>query len=639
MMKPFLPPHSFHAGANYWASHAGTGMWRDWQPETIRADFVALRQNGLQILRVFPLWSDFQPLHLLTGGSGRPVEFRFGEQPLPDTPAGQAGLDETMLGRFRELADLAHESGFRLIVALINGWMSGRLFLPPAFYNRNPISDPLVIQWQVRFARHFVAAMRDHPAIAAWDLGNECNVMGQDPTSEQAWLWTSALAGAIRSADPSRPVVSGMHSLSAEPGQPWGIRDQAEHTDFLTTHPYPIFTPHIGLDPANTIRPILHATAESRFYADIGGKPCFAEEMGTTGPGILADSLAGDFARASLFSLWAHGCRAALWWCAFDQTHLEPAPYDWCPVEHELGLLTRERAAKPTLQAFAEFRHFLDQFQQDLPEHTSEATCILTQGQDQWGVADAAFLLAKQAGLDLRFRMSDQALPETPLYLLPSPRGLTSLCRRHWLALLERIQTGATLYISLDDAVLSGLNEAAGVELLTRAQANRPFSYSVGGDASPGDVIASPGKTRFTLRPTRAEVLLSDRSGVPVLTRADYGQGQVYLLTHPLELEQTLTPGAFKQPAAYRIYEIISQAARGGRICQKTSPHIGVTEHPVSAQERILVLVNYDSETSHAPFRLASGWEVTQIHYGTATEIPARDGLVLSVQKSAARQS
>jgi endo-1,4-beta-mannosidase len=626
-MKAFIPPHTFHLGCNYWASHAGTGMWRDWQPDTIRADFAALHQNGLQLLRVFPLWSDFQPLHLLTGGNGVPVEFRFGETPLPDTPAGQAGLDEAMLDRFRQLADLAHENGFQLIVGLVTGWMSGRLFLPPAFSNRNPITDPLVIQWEVRFVRHFVETLKGHPAIAAWDLGNECNVMGQNPTSEQAWLWTASITNAIRSADPSRPIVSGMHSLAAEPGQPWGIRDQAELTDFLTTHPYPIFTPHIVRDPANTLRPILHATAESLFYADIGGKPCFAEEMGTTGPYILADSLTEDFARASLFSLWAHDCRAALWWCAFDQTHLENAPYDWCPVEHELGLLTRDRLPKPNLQAFADFRRFLDSFECELPLRSIEATCILTQGQDQWGVADAAFLLAKQAGLDVRFRMADQTLPDSPLYLLPSTRGLTSIRRRHWLALLERIHAGATLYISLDDAVMSGLNEAAGVEFLTRARSDQPFEYQFD-----NSTIRSRGETRFTLRPTRAQVLACDEKGNPIFTHATYGKGHVYLLTHPLEIEHTLTSGSYQHAGGYRIYEAISAPARADRICHKASPFTGVTEHTINANERIITIINYSNKAISDPFRLAPGWDVTHIHYGQANGIPARDALVITTQ-------
>jgi hypothetical protein len=35
-----------------------------------------------------------------------------------------------MLDRFRTLADLADAQGLTLIIGLITGWMSGRLFVP-----------------------------------------------------------------------------------------------------------------------------------------------------------------------------------------------------------------------------------------------------------------------------------------------------------------------------------------------------------------------------------------------------------------------------------------------------------------------------------------------------------------------------
>lgn len=115
-----------------------------------------------------------------------------------------------------------------------------------------------------------------------------------------------------------------MHSLTAAPEGPWTIGDQGELTDILTTHPYPVFTPHCDQDPINTIRTCLHATAESRLYADIGEKPCFVEEIGTLGPMIASDAIGADYLRTNLFSLWAHDCRGLLWWCAYDQKHLTP---------------------------------------------------------------------------------------------------------------------------------------------------------------------------------------------------------------------------------------------------------------------------------------------------------------------------
>ncbi|HOJ22796.1 MAG TPA: beta-mannanase, partial [Armatimonadota bacterium] len=102
-------PSEFVVGCNYWASHAGTRMWAEWDPEVVERDFRLLSDAGLQLLRVFPLWPDFQPIHLLRGGGGRPVEFRHGEDPLPDDPLGQAGLSHQAMEQFATFLDLAEK--------------------------------------------------------------------------------------------------------------------------------------------------------------------------------------------------------------------------------------------------------------------------------------------------------------------------------------------------------------------------------------------------------------------------------------------------------------------------------------------------------------------------------------------------
>ena len=52
----------YFVGCNYWASHAGTNMWRNWDEASVEADLRALSENGVEVIRAFPLWPDFQPL-------------------------------------------------------------------------------------------------------------------------------------------------------------------------------------------------------------------------------------------------------------------------------------------------------------------------------------------------------------------------------------------------------------------------------------------------------------------------------------------------------------------------------------------------------------------------------------------------
>jgi hypothetical protein len=641
-MISLTEPGHFVVGCNYWASHAGTAMWSDWRPDVVQADLRQLAEAGLQVLRVFPLWPDFQPLTLLRTGAGRPAEFRFGESPLPHTEAGRAGVSEVAMAHFQTFADLAEQSGLKLVVGLLTGWMSGRLFVPPALDPLNVLTDPLAIQWEVRFVRYFVRHFRDHPAVLAWDLGNECNCMAPVTHASQAWAWTSAITNAIRVEDASRPVVSGMHSLHPQRDAVWRMQDQGELTDLLTTHPYPIFTPHCDLDPINTMRSGLHAVAESRLYGDIGDQPCLAEELGTLGPMISSEQVAADYVRMVLLALWAHDCHGLLWWCGYDQYHLEHAPYDWHSYERELGLFRLDRSAKPVTAAIGAFRAWLDSLPlASLPSRLTEAVCILSHGQDQWANALASFVLAKQAGFDLTFQYVDQPLRPAQLYLLPGLRAGESYTRRFWLELEARVRAGATLYVSHDDCLLSPFAEPFGLQVETRSRRAEPAHLRLA--SHPEAELVLPAPFRLALTATRAEVLGAEPDGNPLWTRARLGQGTTWFLGLPLERLCAETPGALTGAGPYHwVYRDLIAGHLGQRALRQSDPTIGTTEHPLNDQERLVVLINYGPQAAETTCQLAEGWSVAATWYGqepVAAEgrvhstLVANDGLVLLLKR------
>ena len=87
----------FFVGCNYWSKNAGMYMWSHWNPEVIERELSELSKNGVQVMRVFPLWSDFQPLtgDCLPGGAYRSYRFR-DNRALPNW----AGVDDEMISRF-----------------------------------------------------------------------------------------------------------------------------------------------------------------------------------------------------------------------------------------------------------------------------------------------------------------------------------------------------------------------------------------------------------------------------------------------------------------------------------------------------------------------------------------------------------
>ncbi len=281
----FAKPGTFMVGFNYWASHAGTHMCSNWKPEVIEADFKQLSENGIKYLRVFPLWPDFQPIHQIYSGGGSKKYIFFKDEPLPLTVAGQNGMSELQLQHFETVAILAKKYNLKLVVGLITGWMIGQLYVPPALEGKNILTDPESLLWQQKFVTSFINRLKNQEAIVAWDFGNECDVMEELQNYHQAYVWSSVISGAIRSADNNRPVVSGMHGLSAAENGIWRIKDQAALTDVLTTNPYSLWTAYASQDGINTMRTILHGAAETNMNADISGKPCLVEETGVMEPG------------------------------------------------------------------------------------------------------------------------------------------------------------------------------------------------------------------------------------------------------------------------------------------------------------------------------------------------------------------
>ena len=609
MKKLFEEP--FFIGCNYWASHAGTNMWHVWDEEVVAEDFRRLAEKKIKVIRMFPLWPDFQPIRMLYGGGGAPREVRMGEDPLPDTDAGRAGVDEEMCRRFERLCELAQENGLRLIVGLVTGWMSGRLYVPPAMEGRNVLTDPWCINWEIRYVKYLVRRFRTQPAVAAWDLGNECNCMGRIDDAAQAELWVNTISDAIRAADPEgtasglRPIVSGLHGLTPEGN--WKPDAHGEAVDILTTHPYPIFTPYCDTDPLSGYKAPMHAAAQTLWYRGLGGKPCFAEECGTLGPMIADEQIAANYVNAALYNLWAADCRGFLWWCAAEQSHLTHAPYDWNAVERELGLFRLDGAPKPVAKTMAAFADNVEKIGA-LPPRITDAVVVSTRGQDTWAAAWGAYLLARQAGLDVEFADGSKPLPEAPAYILPSLAGDASMSRRAWYDLADRIMAGAALFVTLDTALMSPFTELTGARVHTRERAVKPVALTL---AEERERITVDAPFRLRMTATLARVLASE-DGNPVMTENSFGKGRVVLLTVPVERYAAMTPGVLEKEPLYLLYRA-AKLTNPARTAQSSEPRIAVTEHIRDENTRILTFVNPGAETRKTTVKLAGYWRFGEL--------------------------
>ena len=449
----------------------------------------------------------------------------------------------------------------------------------------------------------------------------------------------------IKLEDPDRPVVSGMHGLN--PNGSWTAQDQGEILDILCTHPYPLFTPHCDTDPLNQMKSILHSTAESVLYASLGGKPCFVEEIGTLGPMIADEDIAADYIHTALYSAWAHDLRGFVWWCANEQSELTHTPYDWDSVERELGLFRLDGSPKPVGNAMTGFMTMLEELSANgldaLPPMLTDGVCVLTAGQDHWATAYGTFLLAKQAGVDITFAWCHDAIPTAPVYFLPSITTNAAIEGHELAELLSRVHDdGATLYVSINDALMSPFAQFTGVKVKTRCRRTQSDSVRL----TDGTDFSMWSPVRMQMEATTAEVLATDQEGRPVFTKNAYGKGTVYFCAYPLELKASCDACVISGPTAipyYKFYEAMAlqNPAKQFTMVGDDTPFVGMTEHPTN-DGVVLVLINYTPEARTVTIP-AAGWDhVTLYTDGSVTAgdgddvvvtIRGNDGVVLKMQK------
>ena len=598
----------FFVGCNYWAKNAGMYMWSQWKPEIVKSELAALAANGVTVMRVFPLWSDFQPLTGDCKGGGAYRSFRFRDnRPLPN----EAGVDPEMMKRFREFCDIAQKNSIRLIVGIVTGWMSGRQFVPSVFEERNVLADPEAVMWQTRFVKFFVRELKDHPAIVAWDYGNECNCMGTLDGGNTAvrYNWMDHIGMAIRSQDATRPIVSGMHGLSTDESASQPIRLNGELSDILCTHPYHYYVPECGKEAFNTMRTELHPTAEALLYRDLGGKPCFVEEIGNLGTSCVSDERTAAGMRATMFSAWANDLKGCLWWCNSDQEGLDFPPYTLTPCERELGMLRQDLSPKPVMlemKAFQDFRASLP-FRR-LPKAKTDAVIVVPEKESGWEPGFGAYLLAREAGLNPCFAGAEHELPDSGLYIVCSPSRDETYTwpaqKRFW----EKARGGATVLVLYSgEARFTRLRENAGVKVdyCTRSPCERTFALA----SSPDRPMSTRDESTCRLLAGDAEVLAATASGEPVFTKFANGRGTALLCNSPIDRLAVAKTNTFTGERIEPYYLVFREAAKAAGVAHVVEkgdcPWVGITEHPAADGTTIVVAINFEPREMVCPIAVS----------------------------------
>ncbi len=311
-------------GVNYWPGSCGVEMWQAWPEDEICRDLDIVRDLGLNCVRFFLRWQEFEP-----------EEGRY-------DAASFERLDRLM-GFFRERDLLAQPS-------LIVGGMSGGRFWPAWKRGRNVFTDPVMIERAAALGGRAAAVLAPyHPWLAGIDYGNELD--GVEPAEpSQIRHWCQTLAGAIRRAYPQALLISGVSGGPVAHDSSWRYTDDLG-TDFHSYHCYPV--PHwtgLRFDGitgryAQALMP--HGVSSIRAHG-----PVMVQEFGTLITGAAAPQDA--YLRAVLPAAWNAGANGFLWWCLRD---IRSRAYNYVrtAMEGTLGLVDDAGRVKPGLEAFIEF--------------------------------------------------------------------------------------------------------------------------------------------------------------------------------------------------------------------------------------------------------------------------------------------
>jgi endo-1,4-beta-mannosidase len=344
----------FVTGVNYWPARKAMYWWKAFDAAEVDRDFALLNACGIQTIRIFLTWEDFQP---------EPEQIN------------RSRLDSLLI-----TADLAYAHHLNLMPTFFCGHMSGVNWIPhwvlkpeqqpqrfPVYSQgrlshhpiRNFYQDVDIIQAQLLQIQKVCSSLRGHPAVTAYDLGNEPSNCCIPPDRKTGRHWLAEMVKAIQNAHPGSQVTLGMHAEDLEEDRHLWPQDAALYCDFLSMHGYAFYLSWVDNEDVyllpflGTITTWLGGGAPVLFQ-EFGWptKPIhFAPPTSDISTPLWSEEQIEEYYRQALFLLHSTGMIGALGWCFADY---HPELYDKPPLDdkqHEryFGLTHWDGSVKPAL--------------------------------------------------------------------------------------------------------------------------------------------------------------------------------------------------------------------------------------------------------------------------------------------------
>jgi len=340
------------------------GWWADFDRSEVAADFARIASCGLDSVRLFLAWEDFQPT--------------------------RHEVDRRMLDRLVTVADLAGGAGLEIVPTLFTGHMSGVNWIPDWALGgperdtrfrvvsggvvsgaglRNWYVDEEIARAQVLLAGEVAAALAGHKALWAWDLGNENSNCVVPSSRASARVWLARITTAIRAVDRASLITVGLHMEDLEEDRRLGPREAAAACDLLSMHGYPIYATWADGPTDEHVLPFLAhitrwlGTGRDVLFSEFG-LPTYSDR-GHTGerdrerssPLLVEEEAAAAYTLRALTALRGAGCVGAMLWCYtdYDPAIWAKPPLDLAGHERSFGLWRADGSAKAAVAAIHAF--------------------------------------------------------------------------------------------------------------------------------------------------------------------------------------------------------------------------------------------------------------------------------------------
>ena len=332
-------------GLDYQPSGSGPFLWQAFDAATVSADLAAISRAGFGLVRVGLAWDSF----------------------MPDA----RGVDRRRLGEFDTLLRTAMRHHL-LVIPVLFAQAHGDCVLLPSrtVLRRRPRqgvrvlsegsvepggprdlwTDPLMLELAHRWLREMIAGFSGHPAIFAWDLGDDPAAVVRPRRIADLAAWVRLMAGPLREQGDRVQLTLGADDIC----QARGVRlaSLAAHLDHIDVAVRPAQLRWLGLTAVSAVR-FLAELAQA--LTGEAATP-LGLAVATTSPGEdtegIDDREAGAFA-TQLMERRAESGLAGLrarWWSDLQPRLGERAPFDRNGWLLRSGLVSVDGSEKPVLK-------------------------------------------------------------------------------------------------------------------------------------------------------------------------------------------------------------------------------------------------------------------------------------------------